>query len=289
MQIKIYSPAKINLTLDALSRREDGYHELCMIMQTVSLYDSITIRRIRSGLQVKTNLYYLPTDKRNLVYRAAQSFFDQIGQPPNVFIHVLKRIPVAAGLAGGSSNAAAVLLGLNKMHGRPIDMPRLLEMGKELGADVPYCMLGGTQLAEGIGDKLTKLPAMPQCYMVIVKPSISISTPVIFKGLDVENLQMHPDTVGMMRAIEQSNLKDIAVRLYNVLETVAIPKYPVIQSIKQSLLDHGAIASVMSGSGPSVYGIFPGEQAAKSAMEQMQKIYRDVFVVHTCGGINIGR
>lgn len=265
-KIQLKALAKINLGLDVLRRREDGYHEVKMIMQTIGLHDDLEIRKTKTpGIQVKTNLYYLPTNENNLVYKAAKLLMDEFQIQDGVSIQLKKRIPVAAGMAGGSSDGAAVLWGINQMYGLGLSMQALMERGVRLGADVPYCIQRGTALAEGIGEKLSVLPPMPKCTILIAKPGISVSTKFVYENLHANDLkpEQHPDVDSMIEAMRQKDLGLLCSRMGNVLETVTIPAYPVINEIKRTMMDNGAIGSMMSGSGPTVFGIFDSPAAAK--------------------------
>ena len=272
-KIQLKALAKINLGLDVLRRREDGYHEVKMIMQTIGLHDHLEIRKTKTpGIQVKTNLYYLPTNENNLVYKAAKLLMDEFQIQDGVSIQLKKRIPVAAGMAGGSSDGAAVLWGINQMYGLGLSMQALMERGVRLGADVPYCIQRGTALAEGIGEKLSVLPPMPKCTILIAKPGISVSTKFVYENLHANDLkpEQHPDVDSMIEAMRQKDLGLLCSRMGNVLETVTIPAYPVINEIKRTMMDNGAIGSMMSGSGPTVFGIFDSPVAAKQAMKAVR-------------------
>lgn len=272
-KIQLKALAKINLGLDVLRRREDGYHEVKMIMQTIGLHDDLEIRKTKTpGIQVKTNLYYLPTNENNLVYKAAKLLMDEFQIQDGVSIQLKKRIPVAAGMAGGSSDGAAVLWGINQMYGLGLSMQALMERGVRLGADVPYCIQRGTALAEGIGEKLSVLPPMPKCTILIAKPGISVSTKFVYENLHANDLkpEQHPDVDSMIEAMRQKDLGLLCSRMGNVLETVTIPAYPVIDEIKRTMMDNGAIGSMMSGSGPTVFGIFDSPVAAKQAMKAVR-------------------
>ena len=272
-KIQLKALAKINLGLDVLRRREDGYHEVKMIMQTIGLHDDLEIRKTKTpGIQVKTNLYYLPTNEYNLVYKAAKLLMDEFQIQDGVSIQLKKRIPVAAGMAGGSSDGAAVLWGINQMYGLGLSMQALMERGVRLGADVPYCIQRGTALAEGIGEKLSVLPPMPKCTILIAKPGISVSTKFVYENLHANDLkpEQHPDVDSMIEAMRQKDLGLLCSRMGNVLETVTIPAYPVINEIKRTMMDNGAIGSMMSGSGPTVFGIFDSPAAAKQAVKAVR-------------------
>ena len=271
LSLKAYG--KINLGLDVLRRRDDGYHEVRMIMQTVGIYDRIDlIYKEEPGITVETNLYYLPDNENNLVYKAAKLLMDEFHVQRGVHIKLRKFIPVAAGMAGGSSDAAAVLFGVNKMFSLGLTTEQLMERGVKIGADVPYCVMRGTALSEGIGEILTPLPMPPQCQVLIAKPGISVSTKFVYENLHANDLkpEQHPDIDGMIEAIKQKDLYGIADRFGNVLETVTIPAYPVIQEIKNLMMEHGAIGALMSGSGPTVFGLFTNPKAAAKAHEEMR-------------------
>ena len=271
LSLKAYG--KINLGLDVLRRRDDGYHEVRMIMQTVGIYDRIDlIYKETPGITVETNLYYLPDNENNLVYKAAKLLMDEFHVQKGVHIRLRKYIPVAAGMAGGSSDAAAVLFGVNKMFSLGLTTEQLMDRGVKIGADVPYCVMRGTALSEGIGEILTPLPVPPQCQVLIAKPGISVSTKFVYENLHANELrpEQHPDIDGMMKAIKQKDLYGIADRFGNVLENVTIPAYPVIQEIKDLMLEQGAIGALMSGSGPTVFGLFTNPKAAAKAHEEMR-------------------
>ena len=271
-RIQLKALAKINLGLDVLRRREDGYHEVKMIMQTISLHDDLEIRRIKTPeIQVKTNLYYLPTNENNLVYKAAKLLMDEFGIKEGVAIQLKKRIPVAAGMAGGSTDGAAVLWGMNQMYGLGLSRQELMERGVKLGADVPYCVQRGTALAEGIGERLSVLPSMPKCTILIAKPGISVSTKFVYENLKLDADTVHPDIDGLIGAIRAKNLEQIAGHMGNVLETVTIPNYPVIAEIKEHMMEHGAVHAMMSGSGPTVFGLFANGDTAVAAYEAMRE------------------
>lgn len=282
-QIDVMSYAKINLTLDVLRKREDGYHELKMIMHTVSLFDSINIRRSEKGIFLKTNLKYLPTDKRNIAYAAAQLFLEKAGISDGVAMNIKKTIPVAAGLAGGSSNAAAVLVGLNQMYGGIFTEDELCKMGEQLGSDVPFCIAGGCALCEGRGEILTQLPDLASTTFLIAKPPVRVSTADVYSNLKADKLSEHPDTDGVIDAIGRGDKEAVAVRMFNVLETVTATRHPEIKRMKQEMIDMGATGSVMSGSGPTVIGLFKDKKLANDARIFMQKKHCDAFVVHTTG------
>ena len=271
LELKAYG--KINLGLDVVRRREDGYHEVRMIMQTVRVYDAIELNRTEvDGIRLSTNLYYLPDNENNLGYRAAKLLMDEFGIRDGVEIKMKKFIPVAAGMAGGSSDAAAVLFGVNKMFGLGLSKQELMERGVRLGADVPYCIMRGTALSEGIGEILTPLPPMPQCRVLIAKPAVSVSTKHVYESLILPSLgaEAHPDIDAMRAAIEKKDLSGVVSQLGNVLETVTIPENPVIQTLKDKMMEMGADGSLMSGSGPTVFGLFTNQTAAQAAYEELR-------------------
>ncbi len=272
-KIQLKALAKINLGLDVLRRREDGYHEVKMIMQTISLCDELELRkRKQPGIQVRTNLHYRPTNENNLVYKAAQLLMEEFQIGDGIAIQLQKRIPVAAGMAGGSSDAAAVLWGMNQMYGLGLSRKGLMERGVRLGADVPYCVLRGTALAEGIGERLRTLPPMPKCYILLAKPGISVSTRFVYENLHANDLkpEQHPDVDAMIEAMKEKDLGLLTARMGNVLELVTVPAHPVIEEIKRYMLEAGALGAMMSGSGPTVFGIFDTQAKARKAYHAMR-------------------
>lgn len=274
-EISLQAYAKINLGLDVLRKREDGYHEVKMIMQNISLADTLVIgKSVEAGIRLQSNDGTenpdVPMDQSNLVYKAIQMIKDEFGITDGIEATLTKRIPVAAGMAGGSTDAAAALKGMNQLFSLGLSTQELCDRGVKLGADIPYCIQGGTALSEGIGEVLTTLPKMPACWILIAKPPINVSTAFVYGNLKANELTEHPDIDGMIQAIEAQDLAGIAQRLGNVLETVTVPAYPVIAEIKQVMLDAGAMQSLMSGSGPTVFGIFAEEQKAQEAAEMIR-------------------
>lgn len=273
-QMRLKALAKINLGLDVLRRKEDGYHEVKMIMQTIQLHDQIHMKKIQEDeIRIHTNLYYLPNNENNLAYKAAKMLKDEFHLPGGVSINLKKVIPVAAGMAGGSSDAAAVLYGMNKMYGLKLSMQELMDRGVKLGADVPYCIMRGTALAEGIGEKLTKLPAMPKCHILIAKPPINVSTKFVYENLHANDLkpEEHPQVDAQLEALEEGDLEKLVAHMGNVLERVTVPEYPVINEIKELMTANGALGAMMSGSGPTVFGIFTEYAKAKAAYQAIEK------------------
>ena len=270
-EISVKALAKINLGLDVIQKREDGYHEVCMVMQTIHLFDRLEIAKNVSGeITMQTNLSFLPTNENNLVYKAAALLKNEFGIKDGVHVNLHKHIPVAAGMAGGSTDAAAVLYGMNKIFDLGLTKEQLMERGVKIGADVPYCIMRGTALAEGIGEKLTALPPMVKCPVLIAKPQISVSTKFVYENLKLDGNIVHPDMKQLVADIKRKDLPGIAADMGNVLETVTIPAYPVISEIKEHMLEHGALNTMMSGSGPTVFGLFDKEETAEVAYEAMK-------------------
>lgn len=270
--MRLQAFAKINLGLDVLGKREDGYHEVRMIMQTIRMYDQLDMRKsVEPGIHLTTNKKYIPVDENNLVWRAAKLMMDTCGIMEGVSIHLHKVIPVAAGMAGGSSDAAATLVGMNRLFHCGLSKEKLMELGVQIGADVPYCVLRGTALAEGIGEKLTVLPPMPDCWILIGKPGISVSTKYVYTTLDLNTDTVHPDIDGMKKALEDRNLYGITERMGNVLQDVTIPAYPEVERIKEQMKTLGAVNAMMSGSGPTVFGIFDNEEKAQKACQKLRE------------------
>lgn len=279
--ISLKALAKINLGLDVVRRREDGYHEVRMIMQTIQLYDRLDIKRTQEpGIQIQTNLSFLPVNENNLIYKAAKLLMDEFSITDGVSVKLDKRIPVAAGMAGGSTDAAAMLIGVNRLFSLGLTKRQLMERGVQIGADVPYCIMRGTALAEGIGEALSPLPPMVKCPVLIAKPSISVSTKFVYQNLKLDGTTIHPDIDRLIDDIKAKNLHDIAAHMGNVLETVTIPNYPVIDEIKKHMLSNGAVGAMMSGSGPTVFSLFDDEDTAKKAYKAMRSSHlaRQVYL-----------
>ncbi len=280
--IQLKAMGKINLGLDVMRRRPDGYHEVKMVMQTVNLYDRVGITvESQPGIRITSNLSFLPTNENNIVYKAAAMLMEEYAIERGVAISLEKHIPVAAGMAGGSTDAAAALYGMNRLFSLGLGKKKLMELGLRLGADVPYCIMRGTALSEGIGEVLTPLPAMPDCWILIAKPPVSVSTKFVYENLHLEKLHRHPDIDGIVKAIKDKDLEGMCQRLENVLETVTAKKHPQINAIKQFMAEHGAISALMSGSGPTVFGIFSDERETRSASEALREtgMARQVYVV----------
>lgn len=274
--------AKLNLALDVLGRREDGYHDLCMVMETVSLADTLRFSREGTGLRVRTNLNFLPGDQTNLAAVAARRFREATGREVEpLYIEIEKHIPVCAGMAGGSSDAAAVLRYLNRITGAGLSTQALAQIGEQVGSDVPYCVGGGTALAQGRGERLTPLPRLPGCWFVLCKPGFSISTPALFQEIDRHRIRRRPDTEGLLQALAEQDLAAAARRLYNVFEDVLPPRQRrQVQELKNALINLGAMGTAMSGTGPTVFGIFRDRETAQRAFQALQAGVQDIFLAH---------
>ena len=282
-KMELKALGKINLGLDVLGKRPDGYHDVRMVMQTICLYDQITItKRKESGIGLSTNLFYLPVNENNLAYRAAKLLMDEFEIRSGVDIFLEKHIPVAAGMAGGSSNAAAVLYGINRMFDLGLSMEELMKRGVSLGADVPYCIMRGSVLAEGIGELLTPLPPMPRCQIVVAKPPVSVSTKMVYEKIDSRRIVEHPDIDGIIEGLKEGDVTKIASRMGNVLEQVTVEEYPVIDKIKKLMNEGGAKGAMMSGSGPTVFGIFTEKSLAKKEALKIREagLAKQVYVTN---------
>lgn len=280
--IKRKAPAKINLTLDVIGKRPNGYHDLRMLMQTIDLSDEITVTKIPEDKIVLSMNKELPDGcptQKNLVYRAAELIRTTYQLIEGVSIYLEKNIPAAAGLAGGSTDCAATLLAMNELFSLDLSTERLCELGVTLGADVPFCICKGTMLSEGIGEVLTRMPDLPPMWAVLVKPPISVSTAFVYGNLDLEHLPYHPDTEKIIADIKRKDTAQVARDLSNVLETVTIPAYPVIDQIKKYLMEQKAVGALMSGSGPTTYGLFQDEIQARMAFRAAKEEYADMEVI----------
>ncbi len=276
-EIILKANAKINLSLDVLGKREDGYHELEMVMCEIPLYDVVEIQKSDS-IKMKCNLPYIPTDDRNIAVKAAKAFFEYTGITGGADIRIEKNIPVCAGLAGGSTDGAAVLKGLNILYNAGVSDDELEKIGDTVGKDVPFCIRGGVCLAKGTGEKLTSLNRLSGCYIVLVKPeNINVSTKDIFTKYDSIKPELHPYTRGIVEALEANDIKNLSRMMYNVLENVTVQMHPVIDEIKNTFIKNGALGAVMSGSGPSVFAVFDNESSAKEAYEEFKKTYSQTF------------
>ncbi|MEA4953914.1 MAG: 4-(cytidine 5'-diphospho)-2-C-methyl-D-erythritol kinase [Pseudoflavonifractor sp.] len=282
--ITVKAPAKLNLTLDVLGKRADGYHEMKMVMQSVSLADTLTLETAPGeGISLSTNLGFLPVDDRNLAAIAAKKLAEVTGADfGHLTITLKKQVPVCAGMAGGSSDSAAVLRGLNELLGLGLPPETLARIGEKVGSDVPYCVLGGTALAEGRGEAITPLHPLPSCWTVLSKPGFPISTPELFHRLDSQRLRCHPDTAGMLSALEKEDLTGVARRLFNVFEEV-LParRRERVEELKQAMLHAGALGASMSGTGPTVFGLFDTQAAAQRGYELVKPLCRDTFLAQS--------
>ena len=280
--VTVEANAKINLTLDILGKRPDGFHEVAMVMQSIGLHDTLTMEKTDGEIALSINVPWLKADEKNLAWRAAELVRQEYGLTGGVRMELTKRIPIAAGLAGGSADAAAVLKGMNELYDLQMSEARLCELGAKLGSDIPFCLMGGTMLATGRGEVLTRLADMPETWVVLAKPRISVSTAWAYQNYDEQGAEKHPDNEAIKKAIARGNRKAVAGLLCNVLESVTIKKYDVIADYKQMMLDKGAMASMMSGSGPTVFGLARSrEQAEAIANVLRQNTNADVFVTRT--------
>lgn len=281
--------AKLNISLDVLAKRPDGYHDMRMVMQSVSLCDQLRVTLRDDGeIHVSTNLRFLPNDERNIAAKAAHAFFAKLGgKSPGVDITIVKHIPVRAGMGGGSSDGAAVLRALNRLTGKPFSRFELEDMGAQLGSDIPFCVAGGTALAEGRGEKLTALPPFPGCRFVIVKPGFSVSTPELFAKLDLVSVKYRPDTQGILAALDGGTLGEICRRMYNVFEAALPPRQGEVAQIKSGLLDCGALGAVMTGTGSAVFGVFDDPQRALAAKGLFTRRFKEVFIAEPQGVLEI--
>ena len=277
--MRLRALAKINLGLDVVGKRDDGYHEVRMIMQTIQMYDVLEIEKKKElGIVLTTNIPYVPTDERNLVYKAAKMLMDEFDIKEGLTMNLEKFIPVAAGMAGGSSDAAAAFVGVNRLFGLGLSEEELMKRAVKVGADVPYCVMRGTALAEGIGEKLTRLPRVPYCYVLVGKPGVNVSTKTAYENLKLDDpVVVHPDIDGMVTAVRNGDLDGMISRMGNVFEPGIISKYSVIQEIKDLMESNGARKAMMSGSGPTVFGIFDD----KEKMDRAAAVLRESRLAKT--------
>ena len=271
--------AKINLSLDVIRKREDGYHDLRMIMAEIPLYDVITAEKSDS-ISVKTSLSYLPENNKNTVYKVSLEFFNYTKISGGVSFYIEKHIPVSAGLAGGSTDAAAAIKILNEMYNAGLSQEEMEKIGNKVGKDIPFCLRGGVCLAEGTGDRLTRLEKLPDCYIVLIKPTkMNVSTRAVFEVVDAGKIELHPDTDGIVNAVKKGDLTGISRRMYNVLEDITVKMHPKIQDLKVVFIETGAIGAVMSGSGPSVFGVFDNLLKAQNAFNYLKKVDNQTFIL----------
>lgn len=281
MKMKIKAYAKINIALDVVGKREDGYHLLRMIMQTIDLYDTIEMEKTNSGIKLKCNKHYVPTDEKNLAYKAAKLFMENYSINDGVDINLIKNIPVSAGLAGGSTDAAGVLKLMNKIFNINADDEELKALGLKLGADVPYCINGGTALCEGVGEKITQLKQFKDKILVLIKPPFGVSTKEVYKNFDLSKVIFHPRIEELIKGMENDDIYFVANNMKNLLENVTLKKHRVITSIKEEVKLNDAIGTMMSGSGPTVFAFFDDMLKAQMCYDNMKKKYKDVFITRT--------
>ncbi len=285
--ITLKSRAKINLSLDILSILPNGYHEVEMIMQQIDLYDLVTVEKIPTGIEVSSNLYYLPTDQSNIAWKAAKLLIDTYQIESGVKIHLEKKVPVAAGLAGGSANAAAVLRAMNEIFELNLSDTCLMEHGLTLGADVPFCLMTGAAIARGIGEKLEPINGLDNVWVLLSKPNIGVSTREVYKAYDRHDVLRHPDTLRVAEAAGKGDLQTLSKEMYNVLEEVTTSLYPTVAEVKRKIHQSGASAVMMSGSGPTVFGLFTSYDRGQKAEKQLRKWYQQTYLVKTYGGRKI--
>ena len=279
MLVKAYG--KINISLDIVGKREDGYHLLKMIMQNVDLYDSMSFQKCNKGINISCNKPYIPTDDKNLVYKAAKLFLETYNINEGVNIYLKKNIPVAAGMAGGSTDAAAVFKTLKQLFKVDVDDQELMKLGVKIGADVPFCMIGGTALCEGIGDIITPLAPFKNQILVLVKPNFGVSTKEVYKNLDISKIFKHPDTEGLIKAMEEEKLIDVCNGMKNLLENVTLRKYPVLKRIKEDMVRMGSMGAMMSGSGPTIFAFFDDMLKAQRCYDKFKTQYKEVYITRT--------
>ncbi len=279
MRSKAY--AKINISLDIIGKREDGYHLLQMIMQSIDLYDEITIEKQKKDITIKCNKQYVPTDEKNLAYKAAKLFKEKYNINDGVYIYIKKNIPVCAGLAGGSTDGAAVLKIMNSLFNVNASNEELMELGLKLGADVPYCIKGGTALCEGVGEKVTELKNFKDKILVLVKPPFGVSTKGVYQEFNIEKARNHPDTNAIIEAMEKDDLKLVCSNMKNLLENVTLRKHKILINIKEEMRYYGSMGTMMSGSGPTVFAFFDDMLKAQRCFEKMKEKYNDVFITRT--------
>lgn len=284
MHKKYKSRAKINLSLDIKGKMENGYHEVDMIMQKIDLFDEIYMKIIPKGIKIESNCIYLPTDSRNIVYKAAEMMIDKYKLKSGIYIYIEKNIPISAGLAGGSTNAATVIQGINEMFKIGLSQKNMMSLGVGLGADVPFFFMSGAARAEGIGEKLTPVKGLSDIWIVVTKANLSVSTMKVYDSLVPNDYRIHPDIEGMIQALKDENIYMISEKLGNVLENATFRLYPVVEKDKKLMKSFGAKGVLMSGSGPSIFGLFSKSDHAKAAYKNFSKINGQTFLVKTYGG-----
>ena len=282
--LTLLAPAKINLSLDVTGKLNNGYHVLETIMQTISLYDEVSLEKTERGIEIECDNPLVPVDENNICYKAAKIFLQRASCYGGAKISIKKIIPVSAGLAGGSSDAAAVIEGLNKLYEKYLPMEKLKQFGAECGADVPYCLTGGTCLAQGIGDRITKLKSIPVTHLVLIVPEFPVSTAWVYQNYRAEDVIRHPDTGALIECLHKGDVLGLVRGMENVLESVTVTKYPEIEGIKGALKKRGAIGTLMSGSGPSVFGFFESQKAALKALSALKRKHKQIFKAYTVNG-----
>lgn len=279
MKIKAYG--KVNISLDVIGKREDGYHLLRMLMQTVDIYDELIFEKVKEGVHITCDKDFVPTDKRNLVYKAVELFKDTFKVQGGVKVHINKNIPVEAGMAGGSTDAAAALKGMRDLYMPEVSDKELMKLGVRIGADVPYCILGGTALCEGIGEVITPLKSFNNKIMVVVKPDFGVSTVAVYKAFDINSIETHPNTENLMEALKNDDVHYVANNMMNLLEKVTIKNHEEIQHIKEYMVKEGSLGAMMSGSGPTVFGFFDDMLTAQRCYDKLKDKYKEVFITRT--------
>ncbi len=283
-EITLKAHGKINLTLDVTGKRDDGYHLVEMIMQQVSLYDTVKIEMIKSGIRIVTDSEFIPTNEHNIAHKVAREMLNLYDIDSGVQITILKRIPVAAGMAGGSTDAAAVINGIDQLFELNLSLETRKAIGVKFGADIPYCIEGGTCIARGIGEELTSIPIHPNYWILLVKPALGVSTKEVYGGFSLSHVKRHPETEKMVEALYNNNIYDISDQLCNVLETVTIDRYPVVGQIKKKLIEYGATGVLMSGSGPTVFALYKSQTKAKKALKNVSRYYKETHLVRPITG-----
>lgn len=279
MKVKAYG--KINIALDVIGKRDDGYHLLKMIMQTVNIYDELELKKSAKGIKITSNKSFVPTDNRNLVYKAIELFCNTYSVEKAISVHIEKNIPVEAGMAGGSTDAAAALRAMRDLYKPEISDKELMELGVKIGADVSYCIKGGTALCEGIGEVITELKPFKDKLLVVVKPNFGVSTIATYKGFKLSEVKQHPKVDELIEAMNRDDLKYVADNMMNLLELVTLKEHEEISRIKEFMCAEGALGSMMSGSGPTVFGFFDSEEKANKCAEMLKDKYKEVFVTST--------
>ena len=278
--VTIKAPAKINLALDTLYKREDNYHEVEMVMTTVDLADYITVTPLeKNEIKIKSNEFTMPLNEKNLAYQAAKLFKEHFNIDKGVEIYIKKRIPVAAGLAGGSSNAAATLKALKELWQVDCTIDELAELGAKLGSDVPFCVYGGTALATGRGEKIQQIPSPPKCWVILIKPRIGVSTKEVYECIDSKDIDKRPNNKFLIECLKNEDTRQLAENMFNVLEGVTMDKHPVIQQIKDIMTNNRALGAMMSGSGPTVFGLYENREDAVKCKAILEKQFKQTFVV----------